>query len=100
MANAGPVKTALVQLRRCEPDTDKVMHQHFQPVSPAIGEQVGAVRLRRERPAAALPAFVALKATADVAVTIELPFGEQVMTLKWPASDPEGCARSVRELLQ
>ncbi|MDD1014197.1 IS66-like element accessory protein TnpA [Pseudomonas rubra] len=60
--------------------------------------------LYREQPAAALPAFVPLRATAkrpnDGTVTIELPFGEQAMTLKWPASDPEGCARFIRELLQ
>ncbi|MFG0632041.1 hypothetical protein [Pseudomonas sp. xss_2] len=60
--------------------------------------------LYRDQPPAALPAFVPLRATAkppaDGAVTIELPFGEQVVTLKLPTSDPEGCVRFVRELLQ
>lgn len=29
---------------------------------------------------------------------IELPFGEQTITVKWPSCDPEGCARFVRGL--
>lgn len=47
MANAGPVKLALIESSRCKPDTYAVVHQHFHPVSPAIGEQISAVRLRR-----------------------------------------------------
>jgi len=33
-------------------------------------------------------------------VIIELPLGAQSVTVKWPASDPEGCARFVRGLAQ
>jgi hypothetical protein len=40
MANAGPVELALVQSTRCKPDADAIVHQHFHPVSPAIGEQI------------------------------------------------------------
>jgi len=53
---------------------------------------------------AALPAFVPLKATpkrqVEALATIELPLGEQSITVKWPTSDPEGCARFVRGLTQ
>lgn len=60
--------------------------------------------LYREQPVASQPAFVPVRAAAkrpaDSTVTIELLFGDRLMTLKWPASDPEGCARFVRELLQ
>ncbi|WP_104961233.1 LysR family transcriptional regulator [Pseudomonas sp. XWY-1] len=53
---------------------------------------------------AALQAPIPTKAKAKQptydAVSVELPFGEQVVTLNWPASDPDGCARCVRKLLQ
>ena len=53
---------------------------------------------------AALPAFVPARVTpkrpVEPAVIIELPLGEQSITVKWPASDPEGCARFVRGLAQ
>jgi len=49
-------------------------------------------------------AFVPLRAThkrqAEGSAIIELPFGEQSMSVKWPTSDPEGCARFVRGLTQ
>ena len=49
--------------------------------------------LYRDQTPAALPAFVPLRATpkrpADASVIIELPLGEQSVTVKWPASDPE-----------
>jgi len=51
-----------------------------------------------------LPAFVPLRATpkrqAEALAIIELPLGEQSITVKWPTSDPEGCARFVRGLAQ
>jgi len=31
-------------------------------------------------------------------VNIEVPFRQQNITVKWPSSDPNGCARFVREL--
>ena len=56
--------------------------------------------LYRDQPPATLPAFVPVRATpkrtAEASVIIELPLGEQSVTVKWPASDPEGCARFVR----
>lgn len=60
--------------------------------------------LYRDQPAAALSAFVPLKASpkrpSEAQAIIELPVGEQSITVKWPASDPEGCACFVRELAQ
>jgi len=60
--------------------------------------------LYRDQLPAALPAFVPVRATpkrpVEPAVIIELPLGEQSITVKWPASDPEGCARFVRGLAQ
>ena len=47
MANAGPVEPALIQLLRCKPDSLAVVHQHFYPVSPAIGVLISTERLRR-----------------------------------------------------
>jgi transposase-like protein len=58
--------------------------------------------LYRDKPPATLPAFVpvkvAPKSQAEASAIIELPFGEQTLTLKWPSLDPEGCARFVRGL--
>ena len=34
----------------------------------------------------------------QISVSIEIPFGQQTLTVKWPSSDPNGCARFVREL--
>ena len=60
--------------------------------------------LYRDQPPAALPAFVPVRATpkrpAESSVIIELPLGEQSVTVKWPASDPEDCDRFVRGLTQ
>ena len=60
--------------------------------------------LYRDQLPAALPAFVPARVTpkrpVKPAVIIELPLGEQSITVKWPASDPEGCARFVRGLAQ
>ena len=56
--------------------------------------------LYRDQLPAALPAFVPVRAapkrSTEASVMIELPLGEQAITVKWPASDPEGCARFVR----
>ena len=58
--------------------------------------------LYRDQPPATLPAFIPVKVSpkkqAELSVIIELPFGEQTITVKWPSSDPEGCARFVRGL--
>ncbi|KAA0946192.1 transposase [Pseudomonas sp. ANT_H14] len=51
-----------------------------------------------------LPAFVPLKAApkrpAETLVIIELPMAGQVITVKWPTSDPEGCAHFIRTVAQ
>ena len=58
--------------------------------------------LFRDQSPATLPAFVpvtvAPKRQAESSVIIELPFGEQTIKVKWPSSDPEGCARFVSGL--
>lgn len=60
--------------------------------------------LYRDQLPAAFPAFVPLKASpkrqVEALATIELPLGEQSITVKWPTSDPEGCARFVHGLTQ
>ena len=51
-----------------------------------------------------LPAFVPLKAApkrpAEASVIIELPVAGQLIIVKWPASDPEGCAQFIRAVAQ
>ena len=58
----------------------------------------------RDQAVTTLPAFVPVQAipkrTADEAVVIVLPLGGKSITVKWPASDPEGCARFIRSLSQ
>ena len=58
--------------------------------------------LYRDQPTATLPAFVPVKVApkkqTEASAIIELSLGEQTITVKWPASDPEGCARLVRGL--
>ena len=58
--------------------------------------------LFRDQPPTTLPAFVPVKVApkrqAESSVIIELPFGEQTITVIWPSSDPEGCVRFVRGL--
>ena len=58
--------------------------------------------LYRDQPPATLPAFVPIKVApmraTESSVIIELPYGEQTITVKWPSSDPQGCARFVRGL--
>lgn len=57
----------------------------------------------RDQQAVVLPAFAPVnfapvnpKPKAQAPAVIELPFGEQTITGKRPASDPEGCAQFVR----
>lgn len=60
----------------------------------------------RDRQAPALPAFVPIKLepatrpNQQMPVSIEIPFGQQKLTVNWPASDPDGCDRFIRELAQ
>ena len=58
--------------------------------------------LYRDQPPATVPAFIPVKVSpkkqAELSVIIELPFGEQTITVKWPTADPDGCARFVRGL--
>lgn len=60
----------------------------------------------RDGQAPALPDFVPMKlepATRpdqQMPVSIEIPFGQQKLTVRWPSSDPQGCTRFIRELAQ
>ncbi|MBC3384282.1 transposase [Pseudomonas sp. SWRI12] len=56
------------------------------------------IPLYRDQPPAALPAFVPLRATPKRQAETLAIIGEQSITVKWPTSDPDGCARFVREL--
>jgi transposase-like protein len=60
--------------------------------------------LYRDQPPAALPAFVPLRAKPkrqeEALAIIELSLGEQSIIVKWPTSDPDGCAHFVRGLTQ
>ncbi|MDI3275926.1 transposase [Pseudomonas sp. AL03] len=64
------------------------------------------IPIYRDHQVPALPAFVPMKLAPviqpnqPVSVTIEVPFGQQNLTVKWPSSDPDGCARFIRELAQ
>ena len=58
----------------------------------------------RDQSAATLPAFVPVqaapkRATEDT-VIISLPPGDKSITIKWPATDPDGCACFIRGLAQ
>ncbi len=77
--------------------------------SVAIGHGINANVIRkwlplyRDQPPATVPAFIPVKVSpkkqAELSVIIELPFGEQTITVKWPTADPDGCARFVRGLV-
>ena len=58
----------------------------------------------RDQVTTTLPAFVPVqplpKRTVDEVVVIVLPLGSKSITVKWPASDPDGCARFIRSLSQ
>ena len=58
----------------------------------------------RDQAVTTLPAFVPVqplpKRTVDEVVVIVLPLGSKSITVKWPASDPDGCARFIRSLSQ
>lgn len=58
----------------------------------------------RDQVTTTLPAFVPVqplpKRTVDEVVVIVLPLGGKSITVKWPASDPDGCARFIRSLSQ
>ncbi|CAH0325184.1 MULTISPECIES: IS66-like element accessory protein TnpA [Pseudomonas] len=64
------------------------------------------IPLYRDRQAVALPAFIPLKVApvepkhkTEASAIIELALGEQSLIVKWPTSDPDGCARFVRGLV-
>ena len=97
-----------------KPFKAQVVQECLQPGAPvssvAIRHGINANVIRkwlplyRDQLPAALPAFVPVRAapkrSTEASVMIELPLGEQAITVKWPASDPEGCARFVRGLTQ
>jgi transposase-like protein len=97
-----------------KPFKTQVVQEYLQPgatvSSVAISHGINANVIRKWLPTyrnhapAALPAFVPLQARAkrstDEAVVITFPMGEKSITVKWPVSDPDGCARFIRSLSQ
>jgi transposase-like protein len=94
----------------------QVVQECLQPgvsmASVALRHGINANLVRKWIPAyrdpqeSALPAFVPMKLDTraqlnqQASASIEVPFGQQKHTVKWPSSDPEGCARFIRELAQ
>ncbi|WP_206663170.1 transposase, partial [Pseudomonas sp. Sample_10] len=94
----------------------QVVQECLQPgvsmASVALRHGINANLVRKWIPAyrdpqeSALPAFVPMKLDSraqlnqQASASIEVPFGQQKLTVKWPSSDPEGCARFIRELAQ
>lgn len=63
------------------------------------------IPLFRDQRILALPAFVPVRVAPTepkpkdhASAVIELLAGKQLVTVKWPTSDPEGCARFIRGL--
>ena len=59
---------------------------------------------KRNNAVANLPAFVPLplvpmaEAKLEPSISIDIPYEQGVLTVRWPAADPAGCARFVRGL--
>lgn len=97
-----------------KPFKAQVVQECLQPgasvasVSMSHGINANVVRkwlpLYRDQQLNDLPAFLPVKLEQNIqnekSVSIELPFGQGIMTVKWPASDPDGCIRFVRGLTQ
>ncbi|WP_223481246.1 MULTISPECIES: IS66-like element accessory protein TnpA [unclassified Pseudomonas] len=94
-----------------KPFKAQVVQEYLQPgatlssVAIAHGINANVIRkwlpLYRDQSTSKLPAFIPLKSSpkrpTEGLALIELPLGEQSITVKWPTSDPEGCARFIRE---
>ena len=64
------------------------------------------IPIYRDQQASVLPAFIPLKLEAaaipvrQAVARIDIPYGQQTLTVKWPICDPEGCALFIRRLSQ
>ncbi|MCL9655358.1 transposase [Pseudomonas protegens] len=64
------------------------------------------IPIYRDQQASVLPAFIPLKLEAaaipvrQAVARIDIPSGQQTLTVNWPICDPEGCARFIRSLSQ
>jgi transposase-like protein len=64
------------------------------------------IPIYRDQQSSALPAFIPLKLDAaaipvrQAVALIDISSGQQTLTVNWPISDPEGCARFIRSLSQ
>ena len=97
-----------------KPFKAQVVQEYLNPAasvsSVAISHGINANVIRkwlpiyRDKPVASLPAFVPLqpmpKRHADEAVVMAPPLGDKSITVKWPISNPDGCARFFRSLSQ
>jgi hypothetical protein len=59
---------------------------------------------KQHNPIPSLPGFVPLplaptiRAAPETSISIEIPYEQGALTVKWPAADPAGCARFLRGL--
>lgn len=99
-----------------KPFKAQIVHECLQPgvsmASVALRHGINANLVRKWIPAyrdiqePALPAFVPMKLPSppqpdpQVSVSVEVPFGQQKLTVKWSPTGPVGCARFIRELTQ
>jgi len=97
-----------------KPFKAQVVQECLQPGSTissvAIHHGINANVIRKWLPAyrdqspATLPAFVPVKTVprraSEEMVIISLPLGDKSITVKWPVSDPDGCACFIRGLAQ
>lgn len=65
------------------------------------------ISIYRDRQVPALPAFVPLELETAVATParqdvarIDISSGQRTVTVNWPISDPDGCARFISSLTQ
>lgn len=99
-----------------KPFKAKIVQERLQPgvsmASVALRDGINANLVRKWIPAyrdlqePALPAFVPMKLPSppqpdqQMSISVEVPFGQQKLTVKWPPTDAVGCARFIRELTQ
>jgi len=91
-----------------KPFKAQVVQECLQPGATVSSVAINVIRkwlpVYRDQAVTTLPAFVPVqplpKRTVDEVVVIVLPLGGKSITVKWPASDPDGCARFIRSLSQ
>ncbi|MFA0944978.1 MULTISPECIES: IS66-like element accessory protein TnpA [Pseudomonas syringae group] len=111
-----PIKRIAMQQRHSYPKSFKaqVVQECLLPgasiASVALGHGINAnlvrkwISLYRDLGGKNLPAFIPLalepnvQTRADPTIKIDVLYGDGKLVVNWPANDPDGCARFVREL--